>query len=230
MIATACEVLAASAKLADGSATAGGAQNLASCGRPRYHASMRSLDETLRIGERLDRRFAELRGEMTHSKERSLAAIARILAATRTRYAVIGGIAVQAWSEEPRTTLDIAVAVASWDAFPRAAFEAEGFSRAGRHAHSENWVGPDGTPVQFAADPAFAAAVDGAVERAFSGGTLRIAPVVELVRMKLVAARDPARRRSKRLLDLSDAVRLCEQYPETGALLSPAERAQLSSD
>jgi hypothetical protein len=48
------------------------------------------------------------------------------------------------------------------------------------------------------------------------------------VRAKLRAASDPARRRSKRLLDLADAQGLIEDHPELGRELTLEEAAQLS--
>jgi hypothetical protein len=51
--------------------------------------------------------------------------------------------------------------------------------------------------------------------------------VADLLREKLRAARDPARRRSKRLQDLADAQSLLEQDPGLASGLTPQERAQL---
>jgi hypothetical protein len=56
---------------------------------------------------------------------------------------------------------------------------------------------------------------------------LRIATAFELVRARLRAARDPSRRRSKRLIDLADAVGLVEQDPTLRDRMSAEEQAQL---
>lgn len=188
---------------------------------------MRTLEETLRIGDRLDHRFAELRGVMTASKDRSLRGLAVVLSAAKTEYAVIDGIAVQVWAEEPRTTLDIDIAVRTYDSLPRAALVAAGFALRERHDHSENWTGPDGTPVQFSDDAAFAAAIATAVQHPLGGAELRVAAVPELIRAKLRAARDPARRRSKRLMDIADASALAERYPAALSSLNGEERGEL---
>src|SRR5262249_42977250 len=177
-----------------------------------------------RIGDRLDRRFAELRGEMPTSKVRTLTELARVFEAEGVPYALIGGVAVQIWSAEPRTTLDVDIAVRSYDDLPRAALRRAGFVRGRRFEHSENWTGPDGAPVQFTDDAAFAAAVRQAKPRALGGVKLRVAPVLELVRAKLRAARDPARRASKRTIDLGDARALCEQHAPVVRRLSIADR------
>lgn len=190
---------------------------------------MQSADATLRIGDLLDSQFALLRGEMEKSKARSLAELARVFEAEKVPYALIGGVAVQLWSAEPRTTLDIDIALLSYDSLPREALTRAGFELEARFEHSENWKGPDGAPVQFTDDPALAVAVRRAEDRSLAGHVLRVAPVVELVRAKLRAAEDPARRRSKRLMDLADACGLAEQHPEVLAQLDEQQRRRLES-
>lgn len=192
---------------------------------------MRPVEHTLLIGDQLDRRFAQLRGTVETSKQRSLVELARLFDGAGVRYALIGGVAVQIWSAEPRTTLDIDIAVADYGELPRDALRAAGFLPGERFEHSENWTGPDGAPVRFTDDPAFAGAVARAVPQPLGGPAsaprLRVATVTDLVRAKLRAARDPARRRSKRLMDLADATGLTEQHAATLDELSADERAQL---
>jgi hypothetical protein len=190
---------------------------------------MRSVEPTLRIGDLLDSQFALLRGEVEKSKARSLAELTRVFEAEKVPYAVIGGVAVQLWSDDPRTTLGIDIAVLSCDAVPHEALTRAGFAIEARIEHFENWRGPDGAPVQFTDDPALADAVRHAEERSLAGHVLRVAPVLELVRAKLRAAEDPARRRSKRLMDLADACGLGEQHPEVLAQLDARQRRQLEA-
>src|SRR5919206_22577 len=97
----------------------------------------------------LDRQWFWLRGEMERTKRPALLALARIFAQAGVPYAIIGGVALQVHQAEPRTTLDIAVAVAVYGQIPRAQLEAAGFSCIGRFSHPENWIGPESTPVQF---------------------------------------------------------------------------------
>jgi hypothetical protein len=180
--------------------------------------------EGLRAAFLLDRRWYWMRGELERSKEPDLAALAAILGKHGISYAVIGGVALQIHQREPRTTLDIDIAVCDRDDIPRVALRASGFSEVGRHEHSENWVGPEGTPVQFTDDPALADAVARAIDVPLGGGTLRVLRVVDLLHEKL---RDPARRRSKRLQDLADAQSLLEQDPALQEELTAGERALL---
>ncbi|MEO8055778.1 MAG: nucleotidyl transferase AbiEii/AbiGii toxin family protein [Acidobacteriota bacterium] len=186
------------------------------------------VDELLRISSLLDLRFHILKGDaVVTSKERAFRELFRILEKSGTRYALIGGLAVQLWGEEARTTLDIDVAVSRYEEIPRPVLEAAGFRRLDRHEHSENWIGPDETPVQFSDDPAFAPLVEHAVTRSFEGGRVRVAPAIGLVRSKLRAAADPAGRPSKRLRDLADAQGLLERDPDLERQLSEAERTLL---
>lgn len=164
---------------------------------------------------------------MDSSKKPDLLALAAILASTRTPYAVIGGVALQIHQAEPRTTLDIDLAVQDVAALPEEVLTAAGFAKTGEFRHSANWQGPGGTPVQFSDDPAFRAAIERAAVSTIDGVPLRVVARFDLLRAKLRAARDPARRRSKRLQDMADAVSLLESDPSLAAGLTPEEAEQL---
>jgi hypothetical protein len=183
----------------------------------------------LETGFLLDARWHWLRSEMEQSKRPDLLLVARTLDTAGCRYAIIGGVALQIHQREPRTTLDIDLAVASRADLPRAALEAAGFRPTGEHAHSDNWVGPGGTPVQITDDPALRPALARAVAVALEDVTLQVLAAPDLLHEKLRACRDPARRRSKRLQDLADAQSLLEQHPALEADLTPDERALLAA-
>jgi hypothetical protein len=178
-------------------------------------------------GYLLDRRWHWLRGEMERSKEPDLATLIAILSEVEIPYAVIGGIALQIHQPDPRTTIDIDVAVARRADIPRERLGAAGFRETGVHEHSVNWLGPEGTPVQFTDDPALVEAVSRAVEVRIGELELRVIRAEDLLHEKLRAGRDPARRRSKRIQDLADAQALVEQYPELLRELAPDERRLL---
>ncbi len=181
----------------------------------------------LEDGFRLDRRWYALRDGVDRSKEPDLSLLAAVLGRQETPYAIIGGIALQVHQQEPRTTLDIDVALASLGELPRAALVQAGFHESGRYAHSHNWVGPDGTPVQFTDDPALASAVLRAVEVPLGQLLLRVLAKTDLLHEKLRAGSDPVRRRSKRLQDLADAQALLEQDPALASELTAEECALL---
>src|SRR5207248_2533969 len=123
----------------------------------------------------------------------------------------------------------IDLAVTSLDAIPRAALEAAGFTRTGGFVHSENWLGPEGVPVQFTGDPALGPAIERAQEVRLGDVHVRVIGSGDLLYEKLRAGSDPARRRSKRLQVLADAQGLLEQTPGLNAELTDAERALLES-
>ncbi len=184
--------------------------------------------DRLRIGFLLDEQWHFLRGEMETSKRPALLALARVLNETSTPYAIIGGIALQVHREDPRTTVDIDLAVAALDGIPRDELEAAGFNFTGRFVHSENWRGPGDVPIQFTEDPALRPALDRAVNVDLEGTHIRVIGAADLLHEKLRAGSDPARRRSKRLQDLADAEGLVEEMPQLEAELSDSERAILA--
>ncbi len=156
------------------------------------------------------------------TKETPLRTLAALLEESRTPYALIGGVAVQLHSREPRTTKDIDIAVPTFADIPREALERAGFTYEGRHSHSDNWRAPgpgtraDRTPVQFSADDI---GIADAVARATlvdieSGLRLRVATAPDLVILKLAAAAEPWRRASKRGQDYVDVLKLVEEHPE----------------
>jgi hypothetical protein len=181
----------------------------------------------IEIGFLLDRLWHQLRGEMEQSKRPALLAIAQILADAAVPYAVIGGIAMQVHQREPRTTLDIDLAVLDRASIPAERLLAARFVRTGDHPHSENWRAADGTPVQFTDDPLLGEAIRRAKVVDLGGLPLRVIAPADLLHAKLRAGADPARRRSKRLQDFADAQGLLEADPALAAGLTAPERALL---
>jgi hypothetical protein len=182
----------------------------------------------LTAGFLLDRQWHWLKGEMDQSKKPALLALCRVLADEHVAYAIIGGLALQVHQQEPRTTLDIDIAVLGRETIPQSALRAAGFQFGGTFEHSENWTAADGTPVQFTDDPAIASAVRAAGEILLDGVTLRVIRIIDLLHEKLRAGSDPARRRSKRLQDLADAQALLEGDPDLVNELTAEERELLA--
>lgn len=185
------------------------------------------MSSGLSAGFLLDRQWHWLRGEMETTKKPTLLMLGHLLEESQIPWAIIGGIAVQVHHPDPRTTLDIHLAVLSCRTIPAEALSAAGFRSTGSFEHSENWISADGTPVQFTDDPRLASAVSSAGEIVLDGVTLRVIGVVDLLHEKIRAGSDPARRRSKRLQDLADVEALLEANPDLAAHLRPDERALL---
>jgi hypothetical protein len=158
------------------------------------------------------------------TKEQPLRAVVSVLEASGTSYAVIGGVAMQLYSREPRTTLDIDLAVVRYDKIPRAALTKAGFVHEGRHPHSDNWRAPGSGPrlqrtaIQFSSEDV---GIDSAVARARTvdagGFQLRLATAGDLLVLKLAAAEEPRRRPSKRRQDLLDIIMLVEEHAAVAA-------------
>lgn len=179
--------------------------------------------ERLATSYALDRLWSETMGLPDgDSKEGPLRLVAQLLEREGVPYALIGGVAVQLHTAEPRSTLDIDLAVPTYADIPRQALLAAGFEHTGRHEHSDNWRAPGSAPlnqrtaVQFSAeDQGIAAAVAHAGVVDLAGGVrLRVASVADLIVLKLAAADEPARRPSKREHDVADVLALLEEHPE----------------
>jgi hypothetical protein len=181
------------------------------------------MSSGLSAGFMLDRQWHWLRGEMETAKKPTLLTLGRLLSQSGIPYAIVGGIAVQIHHPEPRTTLDINLAVLSLTMIPSDALIAAGFGLVGSFEHSQNWIAADGTPVQFTDDPMLASAVSSAGTIIVDDVTLRVIEPVDLLHEKIRAGSDPARRRSKRLQDLSDAQALLETNPELAQQLRSDE-------
>src|SRR2546425_4308758 len=158
----------------------------------RIPTSAKARDR-LAVGYALDHLWGEtMRLPDWDSKEKPLRLIAEILERERVPYALIGGVAVQLHTEEPRSTLDIDLAVPRYTDVPRAALLSAGFEHTGRHDHSDNWRAPGPGPlklrmaIQFSAEDvgiADAIAHAGIVDLA-DGFRLRVATVADLIALK----------------------------------------------
>jgi len=131
------------------------------------------------------------------------------------RYAVIGGVAVNAYTE-PIVTQDLDLVVATSDlGRARALLEQE--FRVQAFLHSLNVYDPDSrlqVQVQLGDGDESDRVVDGATARDVLDLMLPVAAPADLLRLKCAAAVDPARRASKRGKDLLDLARLCDAFPE----------------
>jgi len=171
-------------------------------------------------------------GLPSDDKKPTLATLVRVLAEHQTPYALIGGVAMQLYTEEPRTTKDIDIALSSFDDLPRPALKAAGFAFEARYEWSENWraPAPDERPrkrriaVQFSVSGDMPAVVEHAETVVIDGIPIRLATLPDVIQLKLAAAEEPARRPSKRLQDKADVLRLIEDHPE---LETPEIRARL---
>lgn len=140
------------------------------------------------------------------------------------RYCVIGGQAVNAYTE-PIVTLDLDLVIAidqieQAEMLLRQAFDVQ------RFPHSLNVTLPGSRlRVQIQTDPRYADFVNRAERREILDLLLPVANIKDLLQGKIWAAQDPERRGSKRLKDLADIARLLEKDPSLWAQV-PADIAE----
>ena len=151
-------------------------------------------------------------------KVAALVDAARALYAAGIPYALIGGVAVGVHSGLPRATVDVDLAAAQ--AIDRravvAALEDAGLRKTGEFEHSVNFLHSSGEPVQVAFDPGFDAMIERAERFELAGVSIAIVTKTDLIAMKERAARDPGRRKSKRLRDQADVELLRGDVSEPG--------------
>lgn len=154
-----------------------------------------------------------------HDKEFAILEVARVFEETGVPYAIMGGVAVQIHTKEPRTTLDLDVALKSKSDVPTEALLAAGFKHESSFEFSDNWRAPGSVPrkqrtaVQFSADALTSEAVDHAGTVTLGDVEIQVVSPRDLVILKVAAATEPRRRKSKRITDYGDIIRLLEEHP-----------------
>lgn len=152
------------------------------------------------------------------------------------RWCVIGGLAVNAYAE-PVYTVDLDLVVIADDLEPilidlRAAdFKIKEFPFSINAQHRGNRLDGQTTNrlmVQFTRPECYQSFVDRAALRPVFGLDVPVASLADLVRGKLWAWSDPARRESKKQKDKLDLMRLAETFPgEVEPLLPEPLRAEV---
>jgi hypothetical protein len=142
----------------------------------------------------------------------------QILEEAGARYCVIGGQAVNAFTE-PVVSLDLDLAVAPGE-IERLGKLFGPPIRMERFEHSVN-LSASGSDlrIQFQVDPRYHDFPSRAEVRNVLGHQLPVAKLEDVLRGKVWAASDPGRRASKRQKDLADIARLLENHPELRELV-----------
>lgn len=145
-------------------------------------------------------------------------ALIKLLDEAGIRYCVIGGQAVN-YYVEPLVSLDLDLVVATERLDEAEKLLAEHFE-VRRFPHSIN-VTPEQSDlrIQIQTDPRYGDFVDRAKPGNVLGISMSVADKRDLLRGKVWAARDPARRPSKRQKDLVDIARLVEDSPDLKVLV-----------
>lgn len=158
---------------------------------------------------------------VTHSRRDIVELLLDLLKQTDSEYCIIGGLAVNAYSD-PVVSLDLdLVVVADRIESLRAAAEAEKM-KVETFEHSVNLSAKDSDlRIQIQTDPRYQEFLSRAQRRNVLGHEMSVASLQDVLRGKGWAYSDETRRRSKRQKDLADILRLVETYPELARELPP---------
>lgn len=135
------------------------------------------------------------------------------LAALRTDYCVIGGLAVNAYAE-PIVSLDLDIIVAAGN-IKTVCRLVEPHFKIEKFAQSVN-LGSDKSSlrIQMQTDLRYQAFIERAVVKSVLGYVMKVACVEDVLQGKIWAYSDEQRRKSKRQKDLADIFRLVETRPD----------------
>ncbi len=156
---------------------------------------------------------------LAHGSEDILQQFIDLLEKIKADYCVLGGLAVNVYSEPVVSLdLDIVVATNSMDAVLKKA-QTFGFS-AERFPHSINLNHPKSDlRIQLQSDLRYQDFISRASEKTVIGYKMKVASLDDVFQGKIWAYSDEQRRKSKRQKDLADIFRLVESHPHLQARL-----------
>jgi predicted nucleotidyltransferase len=175
-------------------------------------------------------RLIEIYDSVVAQGSTTFAEVIAVLEQVGTRYAVIGGLAVNAYVEPVFTAdADIVIALNEIDHFTEALL-GRGYT-AERYPFSLNFrkAGSD-LRLQVSTDPAYQQFLDRAVKKRVLDVQANVASLRDLVEGKIRAWSDLERRLSKRAKDQTDLFRIAEHYPEMIELLPEKLRNEVIED
>lgn len=163
---------------------------------------------------------------VTMDKANLLEKMVGLLVEQQVRYCVIGGQAVNSFTE-PIVTLDLDLVIAVEDLVEVEALLAQSF-RVERFPPSFNITLPDTRlRVQIQTDPRYSDFVERATYRSILGMVMPVATPQDVLQGKVWAVLDSTRRASKRQKDLADISRLLEEFPSLRTHVPDTILAQL---
>jgi len=169
----------------------------------------------------------EFMAAVANGKLDILQLLLNILQTTGSRYCVIGGLAVNAYVE-PVVSLDLDVVVIARDVEKICGIASEKGLKIERYEHSIYLSSSESDlRIQLQIDPRFQEYISKASHRNVLGYTMSVASLEDVLKGKVLAYLDGARRRSKRQKDLADIARLVEAFPSLASQLPPAIRSQV---
>jgi hypothetical protein len=170
----------------------------------------------------------EFINRLANDKSDMIQILLDILAKTGSRYCIIGGLAVNAYVE-PVVSLDLDIVAASKkiEAICREA-QKRGL-KVERFEHSVNITSESSDlRIQLQTDSRYQDFLSTPQDKNVLGYKMKVARLEDVLRGKVWAYMDKARRKSKRQKDLADILRIIEQHPQLEASLPRPLREELS--
>jgi hypothetical protein len=129
-------------------------------------------------------------------------------------WCAIGDIAVNHWADEPVVTQDVDIVVTAEQTDVAVKYLEEAGFESQRYQWSVNLQGNSKINIQISTDPIYHDFPARSVPADVHGILIRVALLEDTLTGKIRAWRDPHRRQSKKLKDLSDISRLIESHPD----------------
>ena len=144
-------------------------------------------------------------------------------------YCVIGGLAVNAYTE-PIVSLDLDVVITA-EKIDALCDMARDYFKIDRYPHSINLSSDDSDlRIQIQTDAGYQNFIDRAVVRTVLGYPMKVAQIDDVLSGKVWAYLDKQRRKSKRQKDLADIIRIIELFPSLIESLPPAVREKIEEE
>ncbi len=150
---------------------------------------------------------------LTHGESDIIQSMLDILSETQSDFCIIGGLAVNAYVE-PVVSLDLDLVVVAPNIDTVIALAHSRDFRVERFEHSINLSSPKSAlRIQIQTDERYQEFIKHAERRTVLDYEMPVARVEDVLRGKIWAYQDEARRKSKRQKDLADIMRIIEAYP-----------------
>ena len=175
-------------------------------------------------------KLTEIYDKVVAEGSSAFAVVIAVLEQAGMRYAVIGGLAINAYVE-PVFTADseIVIALNELDRFTEALLERGYTVERGPFSLNVRKQGSD-LSLQVSTDPAYQGLLDRSERKEVLSVPTNVASLRDLVEGKIRAWSDPERRLSKRAQDQADLLRIAERYPEMVSLLPERLKAEIIED
>ncbi|HDT11376.1 MAG TPA: hypothetical protein ENN58_01415 [bacterium] len=165
----------------------------------------------------------------THTESGFIDEFFSILKEKRVDYCVIGGLAVNAYTE-PVVTLDLDIVVVARK-IKEFTEELKKHYTLREYPHSINvYSEKSDLRIQIQTAPELQKCLDSATEKEVLGYKLLVASIEDVFKSKILAAMEPERRESKRKKDHADLLRLIEVKTELIELLPAELRKEISGN